>query len=72
MGGEKTELLCELRIREDEISTLKNEINRNNKIMEKLKVKVGGFFLDSHFQNAFFSFKSLKATELNWTKNATT
>jgi len=40
LGGEKTELVCELRIREDEISTLKNEINRNNKIMEKLKVKV--------------------------------
>lgn len=40
LGGEKTELVCELRIREDEISTLKNEINRNNKIMEKLKVKI--------------------------------
>ena len=47
MGGEKTELLCELRIREDEISTLKKEINRNNKIMEKLKVKVSDFLVDS-------------------------
>ena len=53
MGGEKTELLCELRIREDEISTLKNEINRNNKIMEKLKVKVSGLFLDCNFKNGF-------------------
>lgn len=47
MGGEKTELLCELRIRDDEISTLKNEINRNNKVMEKLKVKVSDFLVDS-------------------------
>jgi hypothetical protein len=43
---------------------LKNEINRNNKIMEKLKVKVSRFFPD--FCPHFFLFRSKSLKQRIW------